>query len=868
MGKRARERGRRRKRRLALIQGGEPEGHRAHGARRVLEHPEVLVERVVARARAIMDPRAPAEEAAEEILDVFRGDVAPFSILAAIHARSPERARAIAEAALALSPGTETALGLAVAVAEADDDPGRALALMRERVGRSSHPILRAALGRALNAEGRIAEAAEVLEPLCLEHPDLAEAEEERGYAVIAAHLRVETDDGKWPCPCGSDRAYAACCGPLERAVVERFLDRSAFDRFRALLFAYSMRPAFAPMRARAWFEWFGDEPPPSPEEPLDGEARAMVERAWLVLSASGEPSARGTVLERFASDRGNAREDRRRAGDWARWARYGLWRVTGEASPPGVHLEDLLTGAAHYVAVAAEQREALGSGEVVLGLVVPFDGVWRTGSTLFPMSLEEADRLRDALLEQMIEIEREAAPSAGGGLRARLEELRASLEAGAPPAELPADLSFLLSRAAAAGLPRLIDLLGEMRAGPVVLTNTSGEPLELITARVGVEDLAGVRERLLARDDIRPEPGDPERLVWEGDPIPPDRLAEMHAHLSEQGVEVVPDEGPHRWIFGRVESGGDALVVEVNSRARLRRFLAILEEAGGHPRVLSEEVTSAPQPPGAAEALAWLHPAEPLPERPVPVEEELVRAAAASTVLRRVRSLLDLLGETGRKLTATGRLRLADARALAEAIGIEFDERFGDRVYRPRSAADVRPIEETVAWARAAGVVRLVHGWARPTKRAAAFGRDPLGDWWRLFESFVGKMRWPERRGRGERPWWGEQVSDLIPRYLEEVYRAGGEPVAASTLAERTVGVLALRYRIEADEERRALADWIEGDIAYAVMRPLAELGALALEEEPVVFRGKPTGWTSISGARSTPLGLWAIRRLLTGRA
>lgn len=867
MGKRARER-RWRERRLALIQGGEAQGHSPHGARGVLEHPEVLIEQAVARVRAIIDSRAPAEGAAQEVLDALRGDVAPFSILGAIHARSPTRARAIAEAALALSPGTETALGLAVAVSEADDDPGRALALMHGRVGRSSHPMLRAALGRALNAQGRIAEAAEVLESLCLDHPGLAEAEEERGYSVIAAHVRVETDDGTWPCPCGSGRVFAACCGPRERAVVERFLDRSGFDRFRERVFVYSLRPAFEPMRASAWFEWFGEEPPPPPEEPPDGEARAMIERAWLVLSASGEPSARDTVLERFAADRANTRADRRRAEDWARWAHHGLWRVTGEAQPPGVHLEDLLTGAAHYVAVAAEQRDALESGEVVLGLAVPFDGVWRTGSALFPMTLEEADRLRDALLEQMIGIERQAAPSAGGDLPVRLEELRASLEAGGPPAGLSADLSFLLSHAAGAGLPRLVDLLCEMRAQPMVLTNTSGEPLELITARVGVQDLAEVRERLLARDDIRPEPDDLEGLVWEGDPVPPDRLAEMHAHLSEQGVEVAPDDGPHRWIFGRVKAGGDALVVEVNSRARLRRFLGILEEAGARPRVLSEGVTSAPQPPGAAEALAWLHPAEPLPEPSVPAAEDLVRAAAASTVLARVGALLELLGEKGRKLTATGRLRLEDARAVAEAIGIEFDERFGDRVFRRRSAADVRPIEETVAWARAAGLVRIVHGWARPTKRAATFGRDPLVDWWSLFDSFVGKMRWPERRRGGDRPWWSKEVSDLVPRYLEEIHRAGGDPVKAGTLAERTVDALALRYRVGGDDERRALADWIEGDIAYGAMRPLAELGALALEEEAVVFGGKPTGWTSINGARSTPLGLWAIRRLLTGRA
>lgn len=865
MGKRTRER--RRRDRLALIQGGKPEGHRARSAPTVPELPEVMVEQAVARVRAIMDSRHPAEEVAEEILEVFRGGVAPFAILRAIHARSPRRARDIAEAALALAPGTETALGLAVAVAEADDDPDRALALMHGRVGRASHPMLRAALGRALNARGRIAEAAEVLEPLCREHPGLAAAEEERGFSVIAAHVRVDTDDGKWRCPCDSGRVFAACCGPRERAVVERFLDRSAFDRFRGRVVAYSLRPAFEPMREAAWLEWFGDEPPPAPGEPPDGEARAMIERAWLALSASGEPSARGTVLDRFAADRANAREDRRRAGDWAGWARHGLWRITGEAQPPGVHLEDLLSGTAHYVAVAAEQRDALGSGEVVLGLVVPFDGVWRTGSTLFPMTLEEADRLRDALLEQMIGIEREAAPGEGGDLLARLEELRASLRAGEPPAELSPDLSFLLSRAADAGLPRLVDLLHEMRARPVVLTNSSGEPLELITARVGVRDPGEARTRLLARDDFRPDSDDPTGLLWEGDSIPAGRLAEMHADLRDQGVEVGPDDGPHRWILGRIEVGGDALAVEVNSRARLRRVLAILEEAGACPRVLSEDVTSAPQPPGAVDALAWLHPGEPLPDPSVPVAEDLVRAAADSTVLARVAALLELLGEAGRKLTATGRLRLGDARALADAMGIEFDERFGDRVYRRRSAADVRPIEETFAWARAAGLVRVVHGWARPTKRAAAFGRDPLAAWWSLFDSFVAKMRWPERRRGRERSWWSEQVSDLVPRYLEEVYRAGGEPVAARALAERTIDVLALRYRIEGDEERRALAGWIDGDIAYGALRPLAELGALALEEEPVVIGGRPTDWASISGARSTPLGLWAIRRLLTGR-
>lgn len=100
----------------------------------------------------------------------------------------------------------------------------------------------------------------------------------------------------------------------------------------------------------------------------------------------------------------------------------------------------------------------------------------------------------------------------------------------------------------------------------------------------------------------------------------------------------------------------------------------------------------------------------------------------------------------------------------------MEFDERIGDRVFRARSSADVRPVDETFAWARAAGLVRVVHGWGRPTKRAAGFGDDALDAWWHLFQSFVrkGQSTW---RGRAERGWWEDQVDDLVPRY------SGGDP-------------------------------------------------------------------------------------------
>ena len=195
-----------------------------------------------------------------------------------------------------------------------------------------------------------------------------------------------------------------------------------------------------------------------------------------------------------------------------------------------------------------------------------------------------------------------------------------------------------------------------------------------------------------------------------------------------------------------------------------------MLKDVGADPRVESKETLPAPQPPAVQRVIAWLDPIESLPQVAVPASDELRRDAEASTVLMRIRRLLELLGEKGRKLTPNGHLRLADARGLGGAIGVEFDERIGDRVFRARSSADVRPVDETFAWARAAGLVRVVHGWGRPTKRAAGFGDDALDAWWHLFQSFVrkGQSTW---RGRAERGWWEDQVDDLVPRY------SGGDP-------------------------------------------------------------------------------------------
>jgi hypothetical protein len=63
----------------------------------------------------------------------------------------------------------------------------------------------------------------------------------------------------------------------------------------------------------------------------------------------------------------------------------------------------------------------------------------------------------------------------------------------------------------------------------------------------------------------------------------------------------------------------------------------------------------------------------------------------------------------SGRKLTQTGRLTLADARHLVHRLGTgdEIDPAIGDRTFRTKSSQELTGLQITLAWAKAAGLVR-----------------------------------------------------------------------------------------------------------------------------------------------------------------
>jgi len=102
-----------------------------------------------------------------------------------------------------------------------------------------------------------------------------------------------------------------------------------------------------------------------------------------------------------------------------------------------------------------------------------------------------------------------------------------------------------------------------------------------------------------------------------------------------------------------------------------------------------------------------------------LPPDAEVAASAEAAPILGMFRDLAAYVGD-GRKLTKKGNLTLADARELVARLGTgdEMDPKYGDRTYRTTSADNLYRLRQVVAWAKQAGMVRVVHGKLVATKR------------------------------------------------------------------------------------------------------------------------------------------------------
>jgi hypothetical protein len=148
-----------------------------------------------------------------------------------------------------------------------------------------------------------------------------------------------------------------------------------------------------------------------------------------------------------------------------------------------------------------------------------------------------------------------------------------------------------------------------------------------------------------------------------------------------------------------------------------------------------------------------------------MPASDSELAARAVSEWTARVVGFTRWVG-SGRKLTQTGRLTMAQARELVELLdtGDVIDPQNGGRVHRTKSSEELPELNAVFVWAKAARLVRVVRGKLVTVQKNAALLERPLPLWDRMFETFgaLGPAVC--------QPGWGES---LLRRHFAEGIRA-----------------------------------------------------------------------------------------------
>ena len=636
---------------------------RKRTAQRARNIADDLVREVIERYDRLADPATPAAEAAALIAEHYQGT--PVSSLIADtllgKGSSPERLNQIAEALLAHgtryaagaqdqegaaetesaaeSGGTGsgaapslTALTFAAGAARAAGDRAAARRLLDQALAvaaDSGDPHTRSELARHLSASGRHAEAVELLEARLREEPGDIAAGECYGSMIELLYERVSVGAPD-ECGCGLSRAWADCCGPRERAAIDRFADRKGLNEFLAAVHAYAAESGFGTAIQDQVTEWLAStdelEWDPAERDQLAGLAEETALLGAGDASEDDGESGGGTavtadvtgegatetgddaehdersVMTAFAADPSVPAELAARAVAWAGHIHYGLWQVAEPGPAPGLWCTDISSSVTRYAEFPAEVTDGTPRWAVWLGALVPVDGIWRcTGRGLW-LSPDEADAAAELVQDAFTAIVAELTGQRGkkrsrprtGPLRFGRAEPYGVFADHDEPA--PDYAVTLLSKVTAALLQRVVGEVHAHRTTPPGLLNSDGDQMCLITARIAVSDGEQTADRLARRTDFEREPGDPGRVVWLGLPVPDAQRATMLAEVTAQfraqglpGPALDEPERPQRWIRGTLKVRGNEIVAEVNSAERLARLLDILARAGTSPVVTGE---------------------------------------------------------------------------------------------------------------------------------------------------------------------------------------------------------------------------------------------------------------------------------------
>lgn len=190
-------------------------------------------------------------------------------------------------------------------------------------------------------------------------------------------------------------------------------------------------------------------------------------------------------------------------------------------------------------------------------------------------------------------------------------------------------------------------------------------------------------------------------------------------------------------------------------------------------------------------------HGAVELPLRALPRDDAIAASAAAAPILQKFDVLTEFF-PTERPLTERGNLRLADAKSLVELLdtGDLVDERVGDKVYKTRSVANLPGLQLLIAWAKAAGVVRIQRGRMIAVKRWAQVRRDPVAAQRRAVRALleIGPLG-----GRFKTaPFWDEIdfFDDGAVHFLAAVWCSEDEPTPFDAVVEQATQTYEMRFQ------------------------------------------------------------------------
>jgi hypothetical protein len=224
---------------------------------------------------------------------------------------------------------------------------------------------------------------------------------------------------------------------------------------------------------------------------------------------------------------------------------------------------------------------------------------------------------------------------------------------------------------------------------------------------------------------------------------------------------------------------------------------------------------------------------------------------AGKAELTGRVRAFLAWVGP-GRKLTATGRIGLADARHLVELLGTGdvIDPEIGGRVFKTKSSEDLAHLNRIVEWAKAARLVRVTGTKLVAVKKNAVLAERPLDLVLALLEAYprLGKPLFPRNTWRQSLV--GDEFTDISQELMTTLLRAVG-PCPLDELNGIAYDVIEARYvltgltELQHDSLRRTIAT----DVTIA-MAALHVLGIVVLDREA-------------GSAMLTDLGRYAIRRV-----